>query len=220
MDKKEAKIKCSTCGSSFKVRVPVTDKPASFKCKKCGKILKIRVKGPGPDGGPSEENGVTENALNGDLPGKPAAAAHDGNDTLEFGDVNVFEPAAAVPAATMPAASKSAPDDDLIQTGFDFDELERKDYGRPAAPAPAVPAPPPRLPPPPRKSEPADTAALAESSADFQFEAPEDLFVDEPEEEEPPPPAAPGRRTPTVAAATRVQATVPAGQDTAKLEGL
>jgi len=44
MEKKEARIKCSGCGASFKVKVPVTDKPVSFKCKKCGKVLKLKLK--------------------------------------------------------------------------------------------------------------------------------------------------------------------------------
>ncbi len=43
MEKKEARIKCSGCGTSFKLRIPVTDKPVSFKCKKCGKVLKIKI---------------------------------------------------------------------------------------------------------------------------------------------------------------------------------
>jgi predicted RNA-binding Zn-ribbon protein involved in translation (DUF1610 family) len=44
IEKKEARIKCSGCGTSFKVKVPVTDKPVSFKCKKCGKVLKLKLK--------------------------------------------------------------------------------------------------------------------------------------------------------------------------------
>lgn len=44
MEKKEARIKCSGCGTSFKVKVPVTDKPVSFTCKKCGKVLKLKLK--------------------------------------------------------------------------------------------------------------------------------------------------------------------------------
>ncbi len=44
MEKKEARIKCSGCGTSYKVKIPVTDKPVSFKCKKCGKVLKLRIK--------------------------------------------------------------------------------------------------------------------------------------------------------------------------------
>jgi len=44
MEKREARIKCSGCGTSYKIKVPVTDKPVSFKCKKCGKVLKIRLK--------------------------------------------------------------------------------------------------------------------------------------------------------------------------------
>lgn len=48
MEKKEARIKCSGCGTSYKVKIPVTDKPVSFKCKKCGKVLKLKVKAPAP----------------------------------------------------------------------------------------------------------------------------------------------------------------------------
>jgi predicted RNA-binding Zn-ribbon protein involved in translation (DUF1610 family) len=48
MEKKEAKVKCSGCGSSYKLRIPVTDKPVNFKCKKCGKVLKIKAKS-GPE---------------------------------------------------------------------------------------------------------------------------------------------------------------------------
>jgi hypothetical protein len=48
MEKKEARIKCSGCGTSYKLKIPVTEKPVSFKCKKCGKVLKIRIKGPEP----------------------------------------------------------------------------------------------------------------------------------------------------------------------------
>lgn len=44
MEKKEARIKCNGCGTSYKLKIPVTDKPVSFKCKKCGKILKLKVK--------------------------------------------------------------------------------------------------------------------------------------------------------------------------------
>jgi len=49
MEKKEARIKCSGCGASFKVKVPVTDKPVSFKCKKCGKVLKLKIKPTGSE---------------------------------------------------------------------------------------------------------------------------------------------------------------------------
>jgi predicted RNA-binding Zn-ribbon protein involved in translation (DUF1610 family) len=51
MDKKEARIKCSGCGTPYKLKIPVTEKPVSFKCKKCGKVLKIRIAataGPNP----------------------------------------------------------------------------------------------------------------------------------------------------------------------------
>ncbi|MFH1116165.1 MAG: DUF4013 domain-containing protein [Pseudomonadota bacterium] len=53
MEKKEARIKCSGCGTSYKIRIPVTDKPVSFKCKKCGKVLKLKVKGPETPSAPS-----------------------------------------------------------------------------------------------------------------------------------------------------------------------
>lgn len=44
MEKKEARIKCSGCGASYKLKIPVTEKPVNFKCKKCGKVLKLKVK--------------------------------------------------------------------------------------------------------------------------------------------------------------------------------
>lgn len=44
MDKQEARITCSGCGTSYKVKIPVTDKPVSFTCRKCGKVLKLKVK--------------------------------------------------------------------------------------------------------------------------------------------------------------------------------
>jgi hypothetical protein len=47
MEKKEARVKCSGCGTHYKLKFPVTDKPVRFQCKKCGKVLSIRVKPPG-----------------------------------------------------------------------------------------------------------------------------------------------------------------------------
>jgi hypothetical protein len=44
MEKKEARIKCTGCGTSYKIKIPITDKPVSFTCKKCGKVLKLRIK--------------------------------------------------------------------------------------------------------------------------------------------------------------------------------
>jgi len=44
MEKKEARIKCHGCGTTFKLKVPVSDKPINFTCKKCGKVLKIKLK--------------------------------------------------------------------------------------------------------------------------------------------------------------------------------
>lgn len=49
MEKKEARIKCHGCGTTFKLKVPVTDKPINFTCKKCGKVLKIKLKASPPD---------------------------------------------------------------------------------------------------------------------------------------------------------------------------
>lgn len=63
MEKKEARVKCNACGTSFKLKVPVTDRPVSFKCKNCGKVLKIRVKA-----GPKESAPETR-------PAAPPAAA-------------------------------------------------------------------------------------------------------------------------------------------------
>jgi hypothetical protein len=46
MEKKEARVKCSGCGTHYKLKFPVTDKPIRFQCKKCGKVLALRVKPP------------------------------------------------------------------------------------------------------------------------------------------------------------------------------
>ncbi len=44
MEKKDALVKCSGCGTPYKLKIPVTDKPLRFQCKKCGKVLNIRIK--------------------------------------------------------------------------------------------------------------------------------------------------------------------------------
>jgi hypothetical protein len=46
MEKKEARVKCSGCGTHYKLKFPATDKPIRFQCKKCGKTLSIRIKPP------------------------------------------------------------------------------------------------------------------------------------------------------------------------------
>ncbi|MGO9121641.1 MAG: DUF4013 domain-containing protein [Desulfomonilaceae bacterium] len=46
MEKKEARVKCSGCGTHYKIKFPVSDKPVRFQCKKCGKTLAIRMKAP------------------------------------------------------------------------------------------------------------------------------------------------------------------------------
>lgn len=43
MEKKEVRVKCRGCGTAFKLRIPVTNKPVSFKCRKCGKVLKLKI---------------------------------------------------------------------------------------------------------------------------------------------------------------------------------
>ncbi len=47
MEKKEVRLKCSGCGTAFKLKVPVTDKPLMFTCKKCGKAMRLRLQAPG-----------------------------------------------------------------------------------------------------------------------------------------------------------------------------
>jgi hypothetical protein len=78
MDKKEARITCSGCGTSYKLKIPVTEKPVSFKCKKCGKVLKIRIA-----------------ATAGQAPSPPTAAppapAPDPEMAPTFDDVPLFE---------------------------------------------------------------------------------------------------------------------------------
>jgi len=46
MEKKEARVKCSGCGTHYKLKFPVTDRPIRFQCKKCGKVLSLRVRPP------------------------------------------------------------------------------------------------------------------------------------------------------------------------------
>ena len=46
MEKKEVRVKCSGCATSYKLKVPETDKPIRFQCKKCGKVLVVRLKSP------------------------------------------------------------------------------------------------------------------------------------------------------------------------------
>src|SRR5271157_2547339 len=46
MEKTEARVKCSGCGTHYKLKFPVTDKPIRFQCKKCGKVLTLRIKPP------------------------------------------------------------------------------------------------------------------------------------------------------------------------------
>ncbi len=67
MEKKEARIKCSGCGTTFKLRIPVTDKPVSFKCKKCGKVLKIKIKASEPGPAPAPAPAATPPPVPADL---------------------------------------------------------------------------------------------------------------------------------------------------------
>ena len=101
MEKQEARIKCSGCGSSYKLKVPVTDKPVNFKCKKCGKVLKIKVTlSAKPDQAPAK-SAVDEVALPGfettQLPDSDAfddrssAAGQGSEQQAAFGDIGDFE---------------------------------------------------------------------------------------------------------------------------------
>lgn len=55
MEKRDAKIKCTGCGTHYKLKIPVTDQPVSFKCKKCNKVLKLKLKStPAPEIAPQE----------------------------------------------------------------------------------------------------------------------------------------------------------------------
>jgi len=51
MEKKEVRLKCTGCGTAFKLKVPITDKPLTFTCKKCGKVMKIRLQAPAKESG-------------------------------------------------------------------------------------------------------------------------------------------------------------------------
>ncbi len=72
MEKKEARIKCHGCGTTFKLKVPVSDKPINFTCKKCGKVLKIKLKAspteaPAPPPKPKASQPVIESNQMGDF---------------------------------------------------------------------------------------------------------------------------------------------------------
>jgi hypothetical protein len=78
MDKKEARITCSGCGTSYKLKIPVTEKPVSFKCKKCGKVLKIRI-------------AATSGQAPSPPPSAPPVPAPDPEMAPTFDDVPLFE---------------------------------------------------------------------------------------------------------------------------------
>jgi hypothetical protein len=79
MEKVESKVKCSGCGSAYKLRIPLTDKPVNFKCKKCGKVLKIKAKG---------GSGNSERSPQSEPPPAPPPEPPPGSDLpdMDFGD--------------------------------------------------------------------------------------------------------------------------------------
>ncbi len=81
MEKKDALIKCSGCGTSYKLKIPVTDKPLRFQCKKCGKNLTIRMK-PSPEQTPQPQPGEATPSF-GMLPGIETTQLPDAPDFSE-----------------------------------------------------------------------------------------------------------------------------------------
>jgi predicted RNA-binding Zn-ribbon protein involved in translation (DUF1610 family) len=137
MEKKEARIKCTSCGSGYKVRLPVTDKPVTFKCKKCGKVMKLKVKPssdadasvapPPPPPPPDLDFGDGPPDLDfGDAPPPPEQGFDNAGPPppeLDFGDVQA-------PAAD--AGGVSLPD-------FESSQLQDGTAGHDSAPAPQAP---------------------------------------------------------------------------------
>ncbi len=114
MEKKEARIKCNGCGTTFKVKVPVTDKPVGFKCKKCGKQLKIRV-------APTDKEAPASQAA---PPAAQTPPAPGGSGSFDsFDGFDGFEGADAGASAGQQGAAQAAPADehfdDNMFGGFD-----------------------------------------------------------------------------------------------------
>lgn len=115
MEKKEAKIKCNGCGTSFKVKVPVTDRPVSFKCKNCGKVLKIRIKGDAPAEPRASQPGAAPSGPSAgsqpELPGFESTQEDDGagNDLPDFGDEAAMAPPGGREAGTIQVPPSVSP---------------------------------------------------------------------------------------------------------------
>lgn len=86
MEKHEARLKCSGCGASYKIKVPVTDKAVNFQCKKCGKMLKVRVKLPEASSLPaSQPSSITPSKT------APGDTALPGLETSQLPDLDEFD---------------------------------------------------------------------------------------------------------------------------------
>ncbi|MGB6067779.1 MAG: DUF4013 domain-containing protein [Desulfomonilaceae bacterium] len=91
MEKKEARINCSGCGTSYKVKIPVTDKPVSFKCKKCGKVLKLKIKSvPAKSGEPAS------------APLEPMMEPPPNFETTQLPDSNYYDDRSSEPSSLVP----------------------------------------------------------------------------------------------------------------------
>jgi hypothetical protein len=103
MEKQEARIKCTGCGSSYKLKIPVTDKPVNFKCKKCGKILKVRVATAAKEQPEAEPDAA--------MPGFETTQLPDSGDFFDPDSVG----------GPSPAVSGAEPEGELFGGGFQLD---------------------------------------------------------------------------------------------------
>ncbi|MEW6348901.1 MAG: DUF4013 domain-containing protein [Thermodesulfobacteriota bacterium] len=153
MDKQETRVKCSNCGKTYKIKVPVTDKPVSFKCKNCGNVMKIKLTGAAtPEQPPSSMEGLEQFPdLEGALKTKrrPAQApagigspglAPDSANQAALPDQFQFEDDAGpdfATLATQPALAGPAPTPGPVEPEFKFETTQLPEEGSyPAAPTP------------------------------------------------------------------------------------
>lgn len=159
MEKKETKVKCSGCGSAYKLRIPVTDKPVSFKCKKCEKVLKIKAKAdPPPPAPPAPSEPDMPDMDFGD--GMPEFETSQLPDEPDYGGTGQSYEAPAEPPMYSGA----------ISPGSSFDDGPG-DFEAPAPPPP----PPPPSPKKPHKA-PSQTPGMADAVQRWMVLADEEVL--------------------------------------------
>lgn len=119
MEKKEVRIKCIKCGTGYKLKVPVTDKPVTFKCRQCGKVLRLRIKSASPIAAPSP------------APGQPAIGRPEQHETPGPGQSvaranfveDYFSEADRQPAPSTPESGWFCLSGDLVRGPFTGDQI-------------------------------------------------------------------------------------------------